>query len=106
MDSQNWNKFDEIHKQFEQIGGADGFVEAVKQEGLVQPIMPGQTAEELTCAMETMREEADKLGERNHANLKNALNAINGNPAKAFLLIAGIMQHEMNKLREKDSLIG
>lgn len=104
MDSQNWNKFDEIHKQFEQMGGADGFIKAVKREGLVQPIMPGQTAEELTCTMKTMREEeADKLGERNHANLKNTLN---GNPAKAFLLIAGLMQHEINKLREKDSLIG
>ena len=103
MDSQNWNKFYEIHKQFEQMGGADGFIKAVKQEGLAQPIMPGQTVEELTCAMETMREEADKLGERNCANLKNALN---GNPVKAFLLIAGIMQHHMNKLHEKDSLIG
>lgn len=73
MEPQNWNEFDEIHKQFEQIGGADGFVEAVKQEGLVQPIMPGQTTEELTCAMETMREEVDKLGERNLLNLKTAL---------------------------------
>ena len=103
MNSQNWNKFDEIHKQFEQIGGADGFVEAVKQEGLVQPIMPGQTAEELTCTMKTMREETNKLRERNYANLKNTLNT---KSVVAFLLIAGIMQHEMNKLREKDSLIG
>lgn len=103
MDSQNWNKFDKIHKQFEQMGGADGLIEAVKQEGLVRPIIPGQTTEELTCAMETMREEADKLGERNHANLKNTLNS---KSVVAFLLIAGLMQHEMDKLREKDSLIG
>lgn len=88
MDSQNWNRFDEIHKQFEQIGGADGLIEAVKQEGLAKPIKPGQTAEELTCAMETMGEETNKMLER-----KNALNAINGNPVKAFILIAGIMQH-------------
>jgi len=103
MDSQNWNRFEEIHKQFEQQGGADGFVAGIKQEGLAQPIELGQTAEELTCAVETLREEADKLGERNCANLKTALG---GKSVAAFLLIAGIMHHEMNKLREKDSLIG
>ena len=101
MDPQNWNRFDEIHKRFEQMGGADGLIEAVKLEGLAKPIEPGQTAEEVTRTMETMQEETNKLCER-----KNALNAINGNPVKAFILIAGIMQHEINKQREKDSLIG
>lgn len=78
MDLQNWNKFDEIHKQFEQIGGADGFVEAVKQEGLsgkfnLKESKLYSNAEELTCVMETMLEEADKLGESNLLNLKTAL---------------------------------
>lgn len=102
MDLQNWNRFEEIHKQFEQQGGADGFIAGIKREGLAQPIAPGQTAEELTCAMETMRDEVNKLGERNHANLKKTLNS---KSVAAFLLIAGMMQHEMNKLREKESLI-
>jgi len=92
MNTQNWNRFDEIHKEFEKTGGADGFIATVKQEGLVQKITPGQTVEELTCAMETMREEADKLGERNHANLKKTLK---NKSVAAFLLIAGIMRHEM-----------
>lgn len=74
------------------MGGADGFIDTVKLEGLAQPIEPGQTAEELTCANGTIREDINKMLER-----KNALNAINGNPVKAFLLIVGIMQHEMNK---------
>jgi hypothetical protein len=79
MNSQNWNKFDEIHKQFEQIGGADGFIKAVKQEGLSGKFNLKKksklysNAEELASAMETMREEVNKLGERNLLNLKTAL---------------------------------
>nr|DAR80739.1 MAG TPA: hypothetical protein [Caudoviricetes sp.] len=93
MNTQNWNRFEEIHKEFEKVGGADGFIAEIKQEGLTHRIEPGQTAEELTCAMETMKEEADKLGERNHDNLKKVLNVVTPNsdgfkPSRGLIEIA------------------
>lgn len=39
MNTQNWNRFEEIHKEFEKVGGADGFIAEIKREGLVQKLL-------------------------------------------------------------------